>query len=246
MKLCSAGPVNMIRKALLAIIAIFAAAPSSAQNWDWKLTPYLWAAGLDGSATVGATTGDVSVDFTDVLDILRGGGLVRIEAQTDRNGFYGDILYLRLKEEEARDTVGGSLELKLDALIAEGAYFYRMGNVYALELGVRYWDFETTLRPALLPEVKRASDVFDGFIGFRSEFEISEKWDMLFRGNVGGGGSDFSAGLQIDVRRRFANGNTLDIGFRALDIDYEKGDGLAAVGLDMSMQGLAIGYTFDL
>jgi hypothetical protein len=40
-------------------------------------------------------------------------------------------------------------------------------------------------------------------------------------------------------RRRFANGNTLDI-------DYENGEGLTAVGLDPSMQGLAIGYTFDL
>jgi hypothetical protein len=236
----------MIRKALLAIIVIFAAAPSSAQKWDWKLTPYLWAAGLDGSATVGATTGDVSVDFTDVLDILRGGGLVRIEAQTDRNGFYGDILYLRLKEEEARDTVGGSLELKLDALIAEGAYFHRIGDQYALEFGVRYWDFETTLRPALFPSVKRANDFVDGFIGFRSEFEVSEKWDLLFRGNVGGGGSDFAAGLQVDFRRSFASGNTLDIGYRALDIDFEDGSGLLTTGLDMSMHGLAIGYTFDL
>lgn len=236
----------MIRKAFLAIIAIFAAAPAPAQNWDWKLTPYLWAAGLDGSATVGATTGDVSVDFTDVLDILRGGGLVRIEAQTDRNGFYGDILYLRLKEEEARDTVGGSLELKLDALIAEGAYFHRIGDQYALEFGVRYWDFETTLRPALFPSVKRANDFVDGFIGFRSEFEVSEKWDLLFRGNVGGGGSDFAAGLQVDFRRSFASGNTLDIGYRALDIDFEDGSGLLTTGLDMSMHGLAIGYTFDL
>jgi hypothetical protein len=236
----------MSRKAIFVIFAIFLAAPASAQQWDWKLTPYLWAAGLDGSATVGPVTGEVSMDFSDVIDILRGGGLVRIEAQSDRHGFYGDLVYLRLKEEEARDTVGGSLELKLDALIAEGAYSYRVGNQYALELGLRYWDFETTLRPALLPEVRRTNDFVDGFIGFRSEFDINEKWDLLFRGNVGGGGSEFSAGLQVDFRRRFASGNTLDIGYRALDIDYENGEGLTAVGLDLSMHGLAIGYTFDL
>ena len=236
----------MFRKAAFVIIAVIAVSPASAQQWDWKLTPYLWAAGLDGRATVGPVTGDVSVSFSEVLDILRGGGLIRLEAQTDRHGFYGDLVYLRLKEEEARDTVGGSLELKLDALIAEGGYFYRIGNVYSLELGVRYWDFETTLRPALLPEVKRANDFVDGFIGFRSELNVSQNWDLLFRGNVGGGGSDFSAGLQVDFRRRFASGNTLDIGFRALDIDFGDGEGLTAVGLDLSMQGLAIGYTFDL
>ena len=236
----------MFRKAAFVIIAVIAVSPASAQQWDWKLTPYLWAAGLDGRATVGPVTGDVSVSFSEVLDILRGGGLVRLEAQTDRHGFYGDLVYLRLKEEDARNTVGGSLELKLDAFIAEGAYFYRMGDQYALELGVRYLDFETTLRPALLPEAKRSSDFVDGLVGFRAEFDVNETWDILFRGNVGGGGSDFSAGLQVDFRRRFASGNTLDIGYRALDIDYENDSGLAAVGLDLSMQGLAIGYTFDL
>lgn len=236
----------MFRKITIVAVAIFAAAPASAQQWDWKLTPYLWAAGLEGSATVGPVNGDVSVSFSDVLDILRGGGLIRLEAQADRHGFYGDLVYLRLKEEEARDTVGGQLELKLDAVIAEGAYFYRIGEQYALEFGVRYWDFETTLRPALVAEVRRANDFTDAFVGFRAEFDISEQWDLLFRGNVGGGGSDFSAGLQADFRRSFANGNTLDIGYRALDIDFEDGSGLLTTGLDLSMHGLAIGYTFDL
>jgi hypothetical protein len=236
----------MYRKVVFVVFAIFASATASAQQWDWKVTPYLWAAALDGSTSVGPVSGDVSVSFSEVLDILRGGGLVRLEAQTDRHGFYGDLVFLRLKEKEARDTVGGSLEVKLDAFIAEGAYFYRLGSQYALELGARYWDLETTLRPALLPEARRANDFVDGLIGFRSEFDVGENWDLLFRANVGAGGSDFSAGLQVDFRRRFANGNSLDIGYRVLDIDYKNGEGLSAVGLDLSMQGLAIGYTFDL
>ncbi len=236
----------MFRKALIVTLVIILAAPASAQQWDWKLTPYLWAAGLDGAATIGPVGGDVSIAFSDVVDILRGGALVRLEAQADRHGFFGDLVYLRLKEKDARDTIGGTLELKLDALIAEGAYYYRFGDQYALELGVRYWDFETTLRPAILPEVKRSSDFVDAFVGFRSELEVSDSWDLLFRGNVGGGGSDFAAGLQVDFRRQFAGGNTLDIGYRVLDIDYKDGAGLGAVGLDLSIQGLAIGYTFDL
>ena len=236
----------MFRKATLIALALFVASPSSAQQWDWKLTPYLWAAGIDGSASIGPITADASVSFSDVVDILRGGALVRLEAQKDKHGIYGDLLYLRLKDEEAKDTIGGSLELKLDAFIAEGAYFYRINETYALEAGARYWDFETTFRPELLPAIERSSDFVDAFIGFRAEFDVNANWDLLFRGNVGGGGSDFAAGLQIDFRRRFANGNTLDMGYRALDIDYEDGEGLSAVGLDLSMHGLAIGYTFDL
>ena len=235
----------MFRKAILVTVALFASATASAQ-YDWKLTPYIWAAAIDGTTTVGPIRGRVSMSFADVLDVLRGGGLVRIEAEGDRNGFYGDLVYLRLKEEEARDTIGGSLELKLDSFIAEGAYFHKLNQQYALEIGVRYWDFETTLRPALLPEASRASDFVDGLIGFRSRFDVDENWDILFRANVGGGGSEYSAGLQVDFRRHYRNGNTLDIGFRALDIDYEDGSGLAEIGLDLTLSGLSIGYTFDL
>ena len=236
----------MFRKAIVVTVAMFASTSASAQQYDWKLTPYLWAAAIDGSTSVGPLRGSVSMSFGEVLDILRGGGLVRIEAEGDRNGFYGDLVYLRLKEEEARDTIGGSLEVKLDSFIAEGAFFHKLNEQYALELGVRYWDFETTLRPALLPEASRSSDFVDGLIGFRSRFEVDENWDILFRANVGGGGSEFSAGLQVDFRRHYKNGNSLDIGFRALDIDYENGSGLTEVGLDLSLTGLSIGYTFDL
>jgi DNA-binding transcriptional ArsR family regulator len=236
----------MFRKLLIAAVAICFAVPAAAQKPDWKLTPYLWASGLDGSATIGPVTGDVSMDFGDIVDVLRGAGLVRLEVQGQRHGVFGDLVYMRLKEEEARDTIGGTLELKLDALIVEGAYFYRLNDQYALELGARYWDFETTLRPALLPSVKRTRDFVDAFIGFRSELDINANWNLLFRGNVGGGDSEFSAGLQLDFRRKFASGNTLDLGLRILDIDYQDGQGLTGVGLDMTMQGLAIGYTFDL
>jgi hypothetical protein len=88
----------MFRSAIIVIVAIFLATPASAQQWDWKLTPYLRAAGLGGSSTVGPVRGDVSVDLSDVLDILRGGALLWLEAQADRHGTYGDLVYLRLKE----------------------------------------------------------------------------------------------------------------------------------------------------
>jgi hypothetical protein len=232
-------------KASIALAILFAA-PASAQQWDWSVSPYLWASAIDGTVVTGPLESDVSVSFSDIVDILRGAALVRLEGQNAKHGVFGDLVYLRLKETNARDTIGGSLELKLDSLIVEGAYFRRLSETFALELGARYWDLETTLRPAILPAVTTRADFVDAFVGIRSEFEISEKWELLFRGNVGGGGSDFAAGMQIDFRRSFASGNSLDIGYRALDIDYEDGEGLSAMGLDLSLHGLAIGYTFDL
>jgi hypothetical protein len=236
----------MLKKLALLTMAAAITSQAQAQDWDWQVTPYLWAAGIDGGASIGPIDADVSIDFEDIVDVLRGGALLRAQAQTERHGFLGDLVYLRIKEEEARDTIGGFLELKLDTLIVEGAYFYRFSDTYALEVGVRYWDFETTLRPELLPQIVNDSSWTDAFIGFRSEVEIGPNWDWLFRANIGAGGADYAAGLQMDFRRRFANGNSLDLGLRILDFAYEDGAGLSAVDLDMSLQGLSIGYTFDL
>lgn len=235
-----------MKNLLTALVAVLLYLPASAQAWDWKLTPYLWAAGIDGSAAIGPLEGDVSADFEDLVDVFRGGGLLRLEANNDKHGVFADLVYLRLREEEARNTVGGFLQLDLDVLIAEGAYVYRFADSYGLELGVRHWEFETRLKPAVLPSVENDSSWTDAFIGFRSEVEMSPNWDWLFRANVGGGGADYAAGLQMDFRRKFRNGNSLDIGLSILDFSYQSGAGLSAVDLDMTLEGLTVGYTFDL
>jgi len=230
---------------LIALLCI-AQGPVAAETWDWNVTPYLWAAGINGDVAVGPINADISMDFEDIFNVLRGGALMRVEARTDRHGISGDLVYLRLKEENAKDTVGGTLEVKMDSLIVEGAYYYRWNERFALELGMRYWDFETTLRPEVLPQVVSSSDWLDGFAGLRVEGAINEKWSWQFRGNVGAGGSDFTAGLDLDLRRGFASGNELTVGFRALDIDYGDSSRTVPIDLDVTFSGLTIGYAFNL
>jgi hypothetical protein len=231
--------------ALISLTTLFFQAPAVAEDWEWSLTPYLWAAGIDGRAGVGPVDADISMDFADIFDVLRGAGMLRLEAGNGRHGVFGDLLFMRLKEEDARDTIGGKLTVQLDATIAEGAYFYHWNDTYAVELGARFWAVDTKLRPALIGPFESSRDWTDGFIGFRADSEIGEKWRWLFRANLGSGGSDYSAGLQLDFRRQLANGNSLDIGLRVLDVEFEKSSG-RRTDLDLSFQGLTIGYTFAL
>ena len=217
-----------------------------AEDWQWKITPYLWAAGIDGETAIGPLAADVSIDFQDIVNVLSGGALLRVDAQTDQHGFFGDLVYLSLEEDKARDTIGGTLGFELDNLIVEGAYYYRWTDKYGLELGLRYWDFEATLKPAVLPKVTGSSDWTDGFIGVRIDSAINEKWSWLLRGNVGAGGADLAVGLQLDLRRKYANDNELTFGLRALDVDHSDKSGALPIGLNMSFAGLTIGYAFGL
>jgi hypothetical protein len=232
---------------LILFLSIFAMqGVAAADEWDWNITPYLWAAGIDGDTSIGPIEANISVDFEDLFNVLRGGALLRAEGMSERHGVFGDLVYLRLKEKNARDTIGGSLEVKMDTLIVEGAYFYRFNPKYALELGLRYWDFETTLVPAVIEKRVSSSDWTDAFVGFRMDSELSSRWSWLFRGNVGGGGSEIAAGLQLDFRRKFQNGNRLDIGLRLLDVERQDDSGRAPTEVNASFQGLAVGYSFDL
>ena len=66
------------------------------------------------------------------------------------------------------------------------------------------------------------------------------------RGNTGPGGLDSALGLEIDFRREFSGGNRLTLGFRALDLDFQKSSDAAPIDLEMMFAGLTVGYTFDL
>jgi hypothetical protein len=234
---------NIAAGAILAALSL--QTPVMAQEWDWSVTPYLWAAGIDGRAGLGPIDADISMDFEDIVNVLRGAGMLRLETSNGRHGVFGDLLYMRLEDKDARDTIGGKLAVQLDGTIVEGAYFYHWNDTYAVEFGARYWDFVTKLKPALIEPLENSRGWTDGLVGFRANSEIGEKWSWLFRANLGIGGSDYSAGLQLDFRRKYASGNSLNIGLRVLDFAFED-RGAVPTDLDMSFAGLTLGYTFAL
>jgi len=220
--------------------------PAAFGDWDWKLTPYLWAAGIDADITAGDTSVSMSMDFEDIVNVLQGGILLRLEGTSDSNGVFADLVFLALEEEEAKDTLGGSLEADVDSLIVEAGYRRTIRDGLAFDIGVRYWEFDTKLTPAVLSPVRSSSDWLDGFVGARFANSLGENWRWVLRGNVGAGGSNLALGMDLDLRRELANGNSLTFGFRALDIDYSDTSGAVPLDLEAGFMGLTIGYTFDL
>lgn len=219
---------------------------TAADEWDWEVTPYLLGAGIEGSASAGSIDADMSVDFEDIVNVLQGAVLLRVEATSGQNGVFGDLVYLALEEDEAKDTLGGTLEADLDSLIVEAGYRRSISEGFALDFGLRYWEFDTKLAPALLPVVRSSRDWTDGFVGARFHHSFGNQWSWVLRANVGAGGADLALGLEMDFRREFSSGNRFLVGFRALDIDYGDTSGAVPTDLDLTVSGLTVGYTFDL
>jgi hypothetical protein len=227
------------------LAALVATSNAFAQDWDWKVAPYLWAAGIEGDVALGPIARDVDVEFSDLLHVLAGAALVHVEGSKGENTIFGDLVWMSLEPEDEIATVGGVTEASFDTLILEAGYVRELTNI-GLELGVRYWDFELELDPALLAAVQRDDNWVDGFIGIRRSSSIGDKWTSTTSFDIGAGGSDFAWAFDLVYSLELKGGNRFATGLKVLDIDYENEsvNGQAFVQ-DLTFLGATIGYVFD-
>jgi hypothetical protein len=231
---------------IVTMLAALAVTPGAfAQDWDWKVAPYLWAAGIEGDVALGPIARDVDVEFSDLLHVLAGAALVHVEGSKGENTIFGDLVWMSLEPEDEIATVGGVTEASFDTLILEAGYVRELTNI-GLELGVRYWDFELELDPALLAAVQRDDNWVDGFIGIRRSSSIGDKWTSTTSFDIGAGGSDFAWAFDLVYSLELKGGNRFATGLKVLDIDYENEsvNGQAFVQ-DLTFLGATIGYVFD-
>jgi hypothetical protein len=227
------------------LAALVATSNAFAQDWDWKVAPYLWAAGIEGDVALGPLARDVDVEFSDLLDVLAGVALVHVEGSKGESTVFGDLVWMSLEPEDEIATIGGVTEASFDTLILEAGYVRELDNI-GLELGVRYWDLELELDPALLAAVPRDDNWVDGFIGIRRNSEIGDKWTSTTSFDIGAGGSDFTWAFDLVYSLELKGGNRFATGFKVLDIDYEDDSVNGQLfRQDLTFLGATVGYVFD-
>jgi hypothetical protein len=231
---------------IITLLATLAGTSSAfAQDWDWKVAPYLWAAGIEGDVALGPIARDVDVEFSDLLHVLAGAALVHVEGTKGEDTVFGDLVWMSLEPEDEIATIGGVTEASFDTLILEAGYVRELSR-FGLELGVRYWDFELELDPALLAAVQRDDAWVDGFIGIRRNSEIGDKWTSTTSFDIGAGGSDFTWAFDLVYSLELKGGNRFATGFKVLDIDYEDDSVNGQLfRQDLTFLGATVGYVFD-
>lgn len=236
---------TMLRCAGFVTAALVASFASAQEGWDWRVTPYLWGLGIDGDIALGPVSRPVDVEFSDVVNVLSGAALLHVEAQNGEHVLFGDLNWLQVEPEDEIATIGGVAEAEMDSTIIELGYA-RDSDGIGFEAGLRYWDLDIEIDPALAAGIMRGDTWVDGFGGFRHTRDLGSSWTMRTRANLGAGGSDFSLGLEIDFARELERGNAIVAGVKFIDIDYEKSSvrGIPFV-LDTTFFGATVGFTFD-
>ena len=225
--------------ALAAMAAV--SAPASAQDaWQFRLTPYIWAAGLKGD--VGTIPGQpavpVDVSSHQALEDLASGGMFSFDARKGRHGFLVDVLYTDVRSDFELLPAPIGLEMKAisKTTIASLAYQYEWyredQTVVDLLAGARYWKVASTLEFSGglgLLAGKRIDNSFswtDPGVGIKARAPLGGGKFYVDGGAAVGGfgvGSKHFYDLNANVGYQWSKAIGTTVGYRMFDVNYEDG-----------------------
>jgi len=220
-----------------------ASVPSS--SWSFTVTPYLWAAGLDGNTTADGVGSEIDTGYSffslDNLDLTLAAAA---EARKGRWTVLFDGLYVEFSDAFDRPAVDADAEISGGFLETSAAY--PALNVPGLEavFGMRYVALKSTVQLIPGPSGSTRENWLDPLVGVRFQHAFNDRWSVSLRGDVGGFGvaSELTTNVSAIFGLRLTDAMTLRFGYRALQMDFEDGGFV----LDAIVQGYAVGLTFAL
>ena len=243
--------LTLITVVIVAFAAPQAAAQSSAGEWQFAITPYLWAGGMDGTMAVAVFEEDIDVPFSDIISNLDFALMGHFDMRNDRWVLSSDLVYVDLghSEDFVEGMFEGTVNANLDLTLIELVGGYRISPVFTLLAGARWVDMGAGLRyEGTL--VDDGADVgkkwIDPLIGVHAFVPLSEKWWLGLRGDIGGFGvgTELTWQAYADIGFRVSHLVSIVAGYHALDMDYEDGSGLDYINLDLLISGPQLGVAF--
>ncbi len=125
---------------------------AAAADWEFKLAPYLWFAGLEGTAATipGLPPAPIDISPSKALEDTETALMLAFEARKGRSGLFMDFVYSDVRsDEELIPSLGLSLRSETKSTLLTFAYEYGLleaerGNLDLLA-GARYWSVDSYL-----------------------------------------------------------------------------------------------------
>jgi len=250
----------------VAFVTVFIAGAAGAQvvagtendnNWHWDLSLPVWGPAIDGTVSFsGIPPQKVHSSFNDILHNLNFGLLGQVEARHNHLGLGANLLYMSL---EADIPTSGPIlgqtnpRANIKALINEAFGFYRLATTGSepdnrgfvdVILGARYVGMQAQIKGDAASSSKRTFNFIDGLVGLRGYTGFGKTWGLRGRVDVATFGSDVTWNLEGSLAWRASQRWTIDGGYRALDIDYDKGNGSDRKIMDLKISGPVITIRF--
>ncbi|MFA9613733.1 MAG: hypothetical protein ACERK9_07270 [Deltaproteobacteria bacterium] len=220
---------------------------SDQDGWEFGVSTYLWAAGVEGTDAAGD---EIDVSFSDTLEDLDGGLMGIIAAQKGRWTLIADIIYLSIHQATSSTANIIGIPSKIDVDVKMKGYVSTFGVSYrvidddgtSLDLlaGARYFKLDLDLDVEVggsKTKYSDSEDVLDGIIGAQVLFDLSEKWYLSCYADVGAGDSKLTWQAWPGVGYRFEK---IDVvaGYRHLAWETDGGDTIDDINFSGPMLGV--------
>jgi hypothetical protein len=241
---------------MAALMTLLFAGTAVAADEDWRhhLVLYGIGASIDGKTGIGNATADVDVGFDDILDNLEFGAMVAYRAERGRWAVVADLIYMALEQEKDGLGVSGATRAKVEAdqLIFEVDGSYALTERLDAYGGLRYWQLDTELEVVgggplgATLSADKTEDWVDPLVGLRYVLPITDRWQLIGRGDIGGFGvgSDFTWHVSGFAAWQVSEHGSVLLGFRFLDVDYDDGSGTGRFRWDVTEGGPSAGFAW--
>lgn len=244
--------------------------PAERTSWALQVTPYMWAAGLDGHISPFRRGPTISAEksFSDVMDDLNFGGFINVWGRYDRFVFSGDIMYVDTTDGHNSGPLpaftipgvgvippGGNIAAKVDTkqftATLMGGYRVIDTPQFTIDAlgGARFWHVsnDVTLTGSLggMSGSVSYGESFgwvDPLVGLRVFLPLTEKLSFQGLADIGGfgAGSDLTWSAQATVNYVFSDHLSASVGYKMLDADYDHNGHV----FDARLSGPVLGMTY--
>lgn len=234
--------------------------PTGAMDGEWHFTvaPYMWFSGIKGDVSVGNLP-PVSIEapISDILSNFDFGLEGHFQARKDRIGLAFDFIWSDLGIPVAEDVEFADFTVDVRQLITEGYVFYRVASggpsdnpaTFDLLIGARY----TGTRARL--QAERAGVELDGEFqkldwvdlmgGLKFRAPLGSRFAFIGRGDVAGLGSNVTWNLEGDLAFLASERWAFGLGWRYMDIEYEKDDTTIPQKFDLAYNGPRVWFAYS-
>lgn len=252
--------VGLVAALVMAASGVYAAEAQGAakaaepQGWKFEVTPYVWAAGLEGDIKVNGHKADFEKSFSDILDYVDVGGSFLAVAQYDRYLLWGQVDYFSLST-DALDIDDQPTKGKIDnkMLLTEAAVGYQVdgwmeGQTFDLLIGVRNLHNETDLEIYGKGKFSKDTDITDPLVLVRPSIPIlpSKIAGLRFNPTLGigaGGDADLVYELQPQFQYQITESIAARLGYRRVGYKF-KGSGDNELNIALAGLIAGVGVTF--
>lgn len=228
---------------LVGCVASQMASSAQGDDWQYEVTPYLFAAGMDGKIGIRGVTSDVDASFGDITDNLDQGFMGLFTASKGPWTYGLEGVYMKLSDEGSESVTGpfGDVEVDSALKVSSKMYIYQGSVAYrvldettAVDLvgAARYTKLETdasvaiTTTPGIVfpggaSSASGSESWTDVVVGVNALHPLNKQWSLLGYADVGGGGSDLTYQFMLGANWEFARDFNAKVGYRQLYWDYE-------------------------